>query len=122
MAFGYDPSSYVTEATKMAGQERGYGDTQWNTLSGAMAKNYATSDQVAANAAGAGSMWGGQAQKTLDQYNNQYVPAEQQQLDFARGYATDARKALNRGQAISGAAQAGDAALNNAQQTLASYG
>lgn len=118
----YDPSSYVTEATKLAGAERGYGDTQWNTLSGAMAKNYATSDEVAANAKGAGSMWGGQAQKTLDMYSGQYMPAMQQQLDFAKGYATDARKALNRGQAVSGAAQAGNAALDNAKQTLASYG
>jgi hypothetical protein len=122
MAVTYDPSAYVTAATNMANKESGYGDTQWNTLSGAMANNLATANKVSSSAMGQGSMWGGQAQNLLDTYNKQYMPAMQQQLDFAKNYATPGRLALNRGQAVSGAAQAGDAALSNAKQKLASYG
>jgi hypothetical protein len=122
MPVTYDPHDYISAATGMANKEQGYGDQQWNTLSGAMAKNYATADDVAANAKGTGAMWGNQAQKSLDMYNNQYMPAMQQQLDTARGWASPGRLALNRGQAVAGVTQAGNQAMDNAKQTLSSYG
>ena len=122
MAVTYDPSQYVSAATNLAYGMQGKGDSQWNTLSGAMANNLATANKVSDTAGNTSSMWGGQAQNLLNMYNQSYLPAMGSQLQTAEDWASPGRLALNRGQAISTATEAGDAALNNANQTLASYG
>jgi hypothetical protein len=61
--------------------------------------------------------------KTLQgEYTDTVLPEYQKTVDEANQYSTQAQKDLNIGQAISGQAEASDAARNNSQQQLESFG
>jgi hypothetical protein len=66
--------------------------------------------------------FGGAGNQLAARYMQMYGPAQQEQLDFARNYASPGQIAQNRSMAMGDQAQAWDAANENSKRQLQSYG
>lgn len=120
--FSYDPSAYITAASQWANEQKARGDTEYTWAKDQFAKNQATSDKVVNAALDQGNYWDDTSRAGMDAYMRMYPQAMQEQLDFARNYATPEKLAFARGQAIADVGQAFDAQAKEASDNLESYG
>lgn len=120
--FSYDPSSYVTAATNWANEQKARGDTEYQWAKDQFAKNAATSDNVVGAALKQGNYWDDASKAGLDQYQRLYPQAMEEQLNYARNYATPEQLAYHRGRAVADVGQAFDAQAKEAKDQLESYG
>lgn len=120
--FGYDPSNYITEATKWAENWLGKGDTEYQFAKDQFAKNEGVSDAVVKAAQAQAGLFDDASRAGLSRYEQMYAPAMKEQMDFARGYASPERMARARGQAMAGVGQAFDAQADEAARSLKGYG
>lgn len=82
----------------------------------------ATGDAVKNQALDTSKAFNSYATKDRQVYDENYLPAMLEQLNYARNYTTDARKAANRGGAMADVAMTFDAAADLAKRNLQSYG
>lgn len=82
----------------------------------------ATGKTVTQRALDTGSMFNDWAKADRGFWEGTYKPAMQEQMDFARGYTTDARKQANRGAAMSDVGMTFDAAADMSKRALQGYG
>jgi hypothetical protein len=79
-------------------------------------------DEVTQRALNTGAQFNDAAVRDRRTYDENYVPAMLEQLNYARDYTTDARKAANRGGAMADVSMTFDAAADLAKRNLQSYG
>jgi hypothetical protein len=108
-------------------QERGgvydtRSNDQYDWAKSQFAKNAGVSDEVQKRALDTGSMFTDWSKKDRALYDESYVPAMKEQLDYARSYTTPERMAANRAGAITGTNITFDAAADMAKRSLMSYG
>lgn len=77
---------------------------------------------VSGRALDTGAMFNDWAKADRGFWEGTYKPAMQEQMDFARNYTTDARKAANRGGAMSDVAMTFDSAADMSKRALQGYG
>lgn len=82
----------------------------------------ATGKEVTGRALDTGSMFNDWAKADRGFWEGTYKPAMQEQMDFARGYTTDARKQANRGGAMADVGMTFDAAADMSKRALQGYG
>lgn len=81
-----------------------------------------TGDEVTNTALDTSKAFNSYAKKDRQVYDDNYLPAMLDQLNYARSYTTDSRKAANRGGAMADVAMTFDAAADLAKRNLQSYG
>jgi hypothetical protein len=95
---------------------------QWDWARDQFKKNAGITDQVQKQALDTGAMFTDWSKKDRALYDESYVPAMKEQLDYARSYTTPERMAANRGAAMAGSNITFDAAADMAKRALMSYG
>lgn len=95
---------------------------QYDWAKSQFAKNAGVADEVQKRALDTGSMFGDWSKKDRALYDESYVPAMKEQLDYARQYTTPDRMAANRAGAMAGTNISFDASADMAKRALMGYG
>ena len=117
-----DLSQPIAETTDQAYQNWQKQQEQMQWAKDQFAKNQGTSDAVVAGDRATQQQMNDAATQDRALYTGSYVPAMQQQLDFARNYTTPERMAANRGAAMTTSNVAFDANADAAKRQLQSVG
>ena len=115
-----DLSMPIAETTNQAYKNWQQQQEQLQLAKDQFAKNQGTSDAVVAGDRATQQQMNDAATQDRALYTGSYVPAMQQQLDFARNYTTPERMAANRGAAMATSNIAFDANADAAKRTLQS--
>lgn len=95
---------------------------QYDWAKSQFAKNAGVADEVQKRALDTGSMFTDWSKKDRSLYDESYVPAMKEQLDYARQYTTPERMAANRAGAMAGSNISFDASADMAKRALMGYG
>ena len=120
--FGYDLSQYVTNATNWANEMWKRGSDTYNWALDEVNKNEGVRDRVVNSALGNAETFDNAAKAGVSRYEDQYAPAMQQYLDYAKNYASEPNLALYRGQAMAGVGAAFDKQAEASADALQGYG
>lgn len=115
----YAESPFLQSIAQYAGQ---VGSNVYNWAQGEYAKNSNLTDANIHNYLNTSAQALGMAQDDASRYRTKFQPEEDQLLADANSYASNNRKLFEMGAAESGQAQAADAARQNAERDLQSYG
>lgn len=107
---------------QIAGIAQSLGQQMAGWAQGVYAKTSQITDQAVGNFFNVSQQMMGFSNKLADQYNNLFAPENAQLIADANSYASPSRMQADMGMAGATAAQAGQAAMRNSEQQLASFG
>lgn len=115
----YPQADFLTQLAQLTQQ---LGQQQYQWAQNQFAKTSQVTDQAVGNFLNASQMSQGLAQNNIDRYEGMFQPLENQLVDDANSYSSDARVRSEMGAAESDVGQSFDSSRKNLEQQLSSFG